>query len=155
MKFPDIAFRKGSKIYSTLVSILKENHMHERISGHGRQKVTKVKSGKGILRQAFASKQRAVDKRKEVLHDRIIVHARALEELQISYTCTEMKGSLIILIPYDVKVSDTSDDIQDEQIDEYVPVPVAITAETADIREHSSKQSSLLRNQCFDIGSAI
>ena len=48
--------------------------------------------------------------------------------------------SPIILFPYDVKISDTSDDIQDEQLDEYVPVTIVAVDE--DIREHSTKQLS-------------
>ena len=35
-----------------------------------------------------------------------------------------MKDSPIILVPYDVEVSDTSDDIQDEQLDEKFPFTI-------------------------------
>ena len=59
-----------------------------------------------------------------MLHSRIIVHLNVLEDCQKSYTCTEMKDSPIILVPYDVEVSDTSDDIQDEQLDEKFPFTI-------------------------------
>ena len=87
-----------------------------------------------------------------LLH-KIILHLNVLEHLQKSYTCTEMKDSPIILVPYDVKVSDTSDDIQDEQLDE--TVPFTISALTADIREQSSKLYILFRNQCFLTGELL
>ena len=53
----------------------------------------------------------------------------------------------IVLIPADVKVCETSDDIQDEQADEYVPISHA--AVPAGVRQRSLKQESRFISQCY------
>ena len=117
------------------------------------RKIKNVKSGKGKWRRAFASQQQAIEKRKELLYNRYVERQEAFCELQVAYTCAELKDSPIILVPYDVKISDTSDDIQDEQLDENVPV--TIVAVNEDIREQSAKQLSRFNGQCFVTGELI
>ena len=68
------------------------------------RKIKNVKSGKGKWRRAFASQQQTIDKRKKLLHNRSIERLKAFHDLQVAYTCTKMKDSPIILVPFDVKV---------------------------------------------------
>ena len=104
-------------------------------------------SGTGKHKRAYTFKQKAVTARKKLFSDRIELHLRVMQDLQISYTCVNAENSPIILIPSDVKVCEISDDIQDEQIDEYVPVTLA--AVPVGDRQRSLKQESRFISQRF------
>ena len=96
---------------------------------------------------------RYFQKRKHLLSSRIIVYQKAFEELQISCTCSDPSESPIVLIPFDVKVCDTSEDIQDEISDQYVSVTVASVPPS--IQEYSKNQLSRFTTQRFLTGELL
>ena len=124
-----------------------EARMMKRALAINARKFRRKKFETGKQRRSYASKQKSVTERKELLSDRIDSRLTVMRDLQVSYTCTNVKNSPIILIPADVKVSEITDDIQDEQIDEYVPVSLA--AVPAGIRQRSRKEESRFISQCF------
>ena len=111
------------------------------------RRIKNLNSGLGKGKRACAAQMRYFQKRKHLLSSRINLHQKAFEELQISYTCSDPSESPMVLTPFDVKVCDTSEDIQDEISDRYVSVTVASVPPA--IQEHSKNQSSRFTSQRF------
>ena len=88
-----------------------------------------------------------ISKEKHLLSSRINLHQKAFEELQISYTCSDPSESPIVLIPFNVKVCDTSENIQDDIGDQYVSVTVASVPSA--IQEHPKYQLARFTSQRF------
>ena len=97
--------------------------------------------------KAYVNKQKDIARRKLLLSDRIGLHLVIMKDLQVSSTCIDKENSPIGLIPSDVRLSDNSDNIQDEMSGEYVPA--SLLAVPNEVQQRSLKQESRFILQCF------